>query len=225
MAKKAKPNEGSDYGIYPTSPDGPTVVVDVEEARTWQQFLDFHQFADGRYPSIPWTLQDPTTCETSSQGFDWKSWFDGIGPWLEQCLVVSQGPLSFDVVYDALENWKVLARCLNGDLVFRPEIIARAIHLGTLVESLYAQQFNRVALTGKKVSQGGSKGGKTSADGRADIYSDEAKKYQSEVDALMQQGLSYNLATEQVATSHRVTAKTVRNHTTNPAPRNRSRHR
>ena len=50
------------------------------------------------------------------------------------------------------------------------------------------------------------------------------KHYQGEVDALVNGGLSYTKATEQVASKYMVSPRTVQNHTENKKPRHGSRH-
>lgn len=83
------------------------------------------------------------------------------------------------------------------------------------------------AETGSKVKAGASKGASITNKGRAEIYAEDAKTYQAEVDALVDSGngVSYAEACRQVGKSHKVHPDTVGKKTTNNFPRNGSRHR
>ncbi len=58
-----------------------------------------------------------------------------------------------------------------------------------------------------------------------EAHTEQRPDYQPRVEHRMAEGLSYTAACEQVASSLGVSSRTVQNHTTNPAPRNRGKWR
>jgi len=137
---------------------------------------------------------------------------------------ITENPDDAEQARDAREALRLLQAVeynLGGN---QDTLLRNALLLGRYLERIEIRPFEPLASTGRKVKVGGSKGAVTANRGRAEMYAKEAKSYQSEVDALVAKGQSYTKATENVALSHRVHAKTVQRNTQNTAPQNRSRH-
>lgn len=104
-------------------------------------------------------------------------------------------------------------------------IFLRGFDAGMTCEARNVRRWEQFTLAGKKCSGGGQRGGPHGAAITNEAHAELHADYQKRVDALMAGGLSYNAATNHVASDMVVSAKTVQRHTVNRSPRNRGRSR
>lgn len=166
----------------------------------------------------------------SEQDFDdlwnqpsWETWFtELLGPAIAQQVTHDDPAAARDAQYaQHLHTWLTAKLATDPDA---QKIVRNAYELGRLVLKLQILPLEPLVVTGRKITMAASRGAQTANQGRAEIYSQEAETYQAEVDALVADGFSYQAATEGVALSHGVSAKTVRRHTVNKSPQRRGRY-
>ena len=99
------------------------------------------------------------------------------------------------------------------------ELVYLGVEIGRLLARIEVRPSRPLIETEKRRRKGAREGGRKRARQRAKSW----ESYQPMVDQLLRAGLSYSDAVEQAASSLGVNERTVRDHTTNPRPRNRGR--
>lgn len=121
---------------------------------------------------------------------------------------------------DFLDRADVTAELLTGVVGGRVrDAFLEGLRLGLLYEKLMSLIDGRYAdyWQNQKSRQGG-------AGAANEAHAELHRKYQADVDKAMADGVSYTAACQSVSRASGVNERTVRNHTRNPAPRNRGRH-
>lgn len=104
------------------------------------------------YALVPEPEKDPESAAKQQHRFDWKTWIDNLGPWIEKHLANAQqvqDTALATVLSDALEQWKWLQQGFDEQQQFTAENVGRCILLGRLVESLHAMQIESLVVTGR----------------------------------------------------------------------------
>lgn len=100
-------------------------------------------------------------------------------------------------------------------------LVDEAMMLGELVERIGVRPFEALVVA----ERGRREGARKAIEIVNEAHTELRPTYQALVDQHVAAGLSYSAACEQVASSLGVSGRTVREHTVNPAPRNRGRQR